>query len=99
MPYFSSTPSFTMGEREENLVKLLRNVMGLVEGSVDGRSASKYLKKIRELDPSNMFTENAEGVLVRNTFFDICCKVALHSCHTGVCWLSPESQTNPVSIN
>ncbi|BDA45056.1 probable protection of telomeres protein 1 at N-terminal half [Coccomyxa sp. Obi] len=75
LPYRSSTPGFTMGDREENLIQLLRNAMNLIHSSVETGPPSKYLRQIRELDPRNMFTENADGFMERNTFFDICCKV------------------------
>ncbi|CAL8469199.1 g8740 [Coccomyxa elongata] len=75
LPYKASTPGFTMSDREENLIKLLRNAMHLIHGSVETGPPSKYLRQINELDPRNMFTETADGLLERNTFFDICCKV------------------------
>ncbi|EIE21102.1 hypothetical protein COCSUDRAFT_43452 [Coccomyxa subellipsoidea C-169] len=75
MPYRASTQGFTMGDREENLVKLLRNAMSLINNPSGNAAPSKYLRRINELDPRDMFTEAADGSLARNTFFDICCQV------------------------
>ncbi len=72
-----------MGDREENLIKLLRSAMHLIHSSVETGPPSKYLRQINELDPRNMFTETADGLMERNTFFDICCKVHPDSCHLG----------------
>jgi hypothetical protein len=80
-PYRASTHGFTMGDREETLVKLLRNAMSLITDPLENAAHSKYLRRINELDPRNMFTENPDGTLEHNTFFDICCKVDL--------WLLP----------
>ncbi|KAK9908123.1 hypothetical protein WJX75_002953 [Coccomyxa subellipsoidea] len=74
-PYRASTHGFTMGDREETLVKLLRNAMSLITDPLENAAHSKYLRRINELDPRNMFTENPDGTLEHNTFFDICCKV------------------------
>ncbi len=81
MPYRASTQGFTMGDREENLVKLLRNAMSLINDPSGNAAPSKYLRRINELDPRDMFTEAADGSQERNTFFDICCQVKLSPYH------------------
>ena len=77
LPKRASTQGFTMSDREETLVKLLRNAMSLITDPLGNAAPSKYLRRINELDPRDMFTENPDGILERNTFFDICCKVNL----------------------
>lgn len=61
-----------MNEREENIVRLLRNA--LQEVSVQD-AVSIYMHRIRDLDPPNMQSVDQEGRPQANTFFDICCKV------------------------
>ena len=88
LPYRASTQGFTMGDREENLVKLLRNAMSLINDPSGNAAPSKYLRRINELDPRDMFTEAADGSLERNTFFDICCQVKLSPYHIRLIPLS-----------
>jgi hypothetical protein len=73
-PYFSSSPQYTMNEREANIIRLLRTFMAANAENPPGRSL-KYLMSINELDPQNMYEEDEEGNKTYNTFFDLCCKV------------------------
>ena len=75
----SSSPGYSMGEREEGIITLLR--AAIAQGTFragagqPGGAPERYLKRIRDLDPANMTSTAEDGSVVKNTFFDICCKV------------------------
>ena len=79
-PYLSSSTNYTMNDQEANLVNLLRAFMAAAaELPPPPAAPNKYLMKIRDLDPKNMWDEKEDGARVPNTFFDICCKVVATS--------------------
>lgn len=64
-----------MNDHEANLVDLLRTFMAAATELPAITAPNKYLMKIRDLDPKDMWDEKPDGTRVPNTFFDICCKV------------------------
>lgn len=80
-PYFSSSTNYTMNDQERNIVNLLRTFM-TAAAELPAVAPNKYLTRICDLDPKNMWDEREDGARVPNTFFDVCCKVSSlgHAC-------------------
>jgi hypothetical protein len=102
LPYFTSSTGYTLDVNDADLLRLLRTciatggVPSLAAGV--GGTAGQYLRRIRELDPAHMTSQSAAtGEPVRNTFFDLCCKVGrvavlLWQCRTQQQQITPQAR-------